>query len=353
MRSRSVSGWAVVAALAIGCSISAAVIAPSARPAERPATDRPLTFGLASTLADSVAKALVGLPPAKRMAEWQRTQLGREHALAVSVADTLGDDMLIAVQEFGTQELALRLVERDSWRAVFNGVVRSEGEDENENRLLEQVVLGRARGGLGRHIGRVALLWFEEAGSAAPHTLWTAPVDTVPHRRFQLRKLPIKQTGWDGGGGLMTLRKRDEILVQIRSTWSGTATFDANFCGACTHLTMLSVWRVNSEGAVQLRAQPLDDAAFAVARAFDGHRHYDGWSTADLSVAPSVDAWLERQEAVTIEFALPLGGDDARVRLWGLSPIGTEPQRQTLPPDSLGIVVRRIGTGAAARWTLQ
>ncbi len=116
---------------------------------------------------------------------------------------------------------------------------------------------------------------------------------------------------------------------------------------------MGSVWRVNAREATMLWQQPLDDAAFAVMRAFDRVHGYDPWEHYDLvSVAPRFLPWLKAARAVTLYGVWPRSGGEARVVLLRTDPRGT-PRAGIAEDDSLGIEVRRMYGPEEREWSLR
>ncbi|MBI5169667.1 MAG: hypothetical protein HZA61_09280, partial [Candidatus Eisenbacteria bacterium] len=201
---------------------------------------------------------------------------------------------------------------------------------------IERVWLAQVRPLYEQALTRVALAWFGEPGEW-PHVLWVAPVDSVPGVVPGMYRTSLVSSERSGDAGLRVLSRAGEALIAVRERgWTGASAVDAGLCADCPRLEQESVWRVDGVTATRLRVGPVDDAAWAVARAFDARRGYRAWSDRDVTVSSDVDRWMKARRWAVLHAVLPLGGDDARVLLSSRG-----------PADSLGVVVRRVTKGWA------
>jgi hypothetical protein len=202
-------------------------------------------------------------------------------------------------------------------------------------------VLGRVRPLYEQRPARVAALWFEEMGSSAPHSLWVAPVDSIAYATPELHRTTVISFSHDNGSGLRVLARDGEVLVEtLADQWPGSSGVDTWLCNACPHLSQRSTWRLTATGALLLRVQPVDDAAFAVARAFDARHGYRAWPDHDVVVAADVDGWMRARTWAVLMDVMPRGDGGARVAIFSRG-----------RGDSLGLEVRRP-QGAAGAWRI-
>lgn len=333
-----------VAAALLACACGFAVAFPTAACAQRPPAPEgpPQPAGVAAeALADSLAAAVLAAPShdaGGRMATFQRLAPPATRPFMRAVADTLGEDLLIAVQALPAPGVALRVVRGSEARRV-EGAARAAGPVGMH--ALRRVTLAQVRPLYEQPLTRVALAWFEEPGDA-PFALWVAPVDSVPGASPGLHRTAAVSSERGGDGGLRVLSRSGETLLAVRERgWTGAASVDAGLCAECPRLAQETTWRVDGVTATRLRVEPVDDAAWAVARAFDARRGYTAWPAADVTVSPDVDRWMKVRRWAVLHQVLPLGGDDARVLLSSRG-----------PADSLGVVVRRTARGAARGWSV-
>lgn len=333
-------GGIAAALLACACGFAVAPAAFAQRP---PAPEGPpqLAGAVAEALADSLADVALAAPShdvAARLAAFARAVARRPRPFVRVAADTLGGELLIAVQALPAPGVALRVVRGSEARRV-EGAARAAGPVGMH--ALRSVTLAQVRPLYEQPLTRVALAWFEERGDA-PFALWVAPVDSVPGASPGLHRTAAVSSERGGDGGLRVLSRTGETLLAVRERgWTGAASVDAGLCAECPRLAQETTWRVDGVTATRLRVEPVDDAAWAVARAFDARRGYTAWSAADVTVSPDVNRWMASRRWIVLHQVLPLGGDDARVLLSSRG-----------PADSLGVVVRRTTRGALRGWSV-
>lgn len=320
---------------AMACALLACGAAPA--DAQRRGAPPVLTpAGPASeALADSLAAAALagGGTPAARLAAFARAAKFPGRPLVRAVADTMGAELVLAVQVLPDHAVALRLVSGDRVRRVEGAAA---GASPAGLHAIERVWLAQVRPLYEQPLTRVALAWFGEPGEW-PHALWVAPVDSVPGVTPGLYRTALVSGERTGDGGLRVTSRAGETLVAVRERgWSGASAVDAGMCVECPRLGQETVWRVDGVTATRLRVGPVDDAPWAVARAFDARRGYRAWSDRDVTVSPDVDRWMKARRWAVLHAVTPLGGEDARVLLSSRG-----------PADSLGVVVKKAGSGWA------
>ncbi len=302
----------------------------------------------ADDVADSLAARLVALAPGARAEESARFQsAGPPDARAPELAfDTLGTDLLLAVHD-SWNHVALRIIGPNDWQTVRTCTRDTTQEALNGFRFMDCVVLVRCDSPFGDQSWRLALVWFSSAGTSGPHWLCVAPVDSSRHADWGLHAVGIESFNRGRQDGLTVLRRVGRVLLQ---TW----TYDADVgehvvvdaFGASPKLRMVSTWVVFPGGAHLLKAEPADDATFAVVRAFDArHAGADAFPDHDVDVASGPDAWMRAHAWARLDAVQPYDEGAARVRLSFITDHGRA--------DTLSVLVRPTGDGVTRRWEIR